>query len=316
MSLLDKPWLESAKEKRWLVGVSGGRDSVALLHACVSAGLTDLIVAHVNHGLRGEESDGDAVLVRELAKQYGLDCKVAEYNVGAIASEEKKSIELAAREARHRFFSAECESEKCAGVLLGHHADDQAETVLFNLLRGSAGLRGMQKKQYIEESNVTLYRPLLETTREEIDAYTSAHELEFREDSSNADDFATRNRIRNEAMPLLEDIMGRKIAPALTRALNISEKKEEALDDIIDYESLLDPQGRLFLPSLETLPLAVQEKVIHHYLKQHKVSNISQELIQSAVSLLDKSQVAKINLPQGRFLRRSQQRIFVVDNDQ
>jgi len=311
MSLLDTEWLESAKDKRWIVGVSGGRDSVALLHACVAAGLSKLVVVHINHGLRGEESNGDAAFVRELAKQYKLSCEVSEHSVETIATEEKKSIELSARETRHRVFSAESKRWECDGVLLAHHADDQAETVLFNLLRGSAGLRGMQKRQVLEDADITLYRPMLETSRAEIDSYISEHDLEYREDSSNADDFATRNRIRNEALPLLENIMGRKVAPALTRALKISEKKDSLLEEMIDFKNLLDPQDRLFLPTLETMPTALQELALHRYLREQNVSNISQDLIQSAINLLDKSQPAKINLPQGKFLRRSQQRIFV-----
>lgn len=311
MSLLDTDWLESAREQSWLVGVSGGRDSVALLHACVTAGLHNLVVVHINHRLRGEESDRDAEFVSQLAEHYKLACVISEHSIGSIAAEEKKSIELCARETRHEVFSKENKLRESAGVLLAHHADDQAETILFNLLRGSAGLRGMQNKQVIEDAEITLYRPILEITRAEIDAYITKHKLEYREDSSNADDFATRNRIRNEAIPLLENIMGRKLTPALTRALIISEKKDRLLEEMVAHDSLLDPQGRLFLPSLEVMPLALQELTLHRYLKEQNVSNISQELIQSAINLLDKSQPAKINLPQGRFLRRSHQRIFV-----
>ncbi len=311
MNLLDTDWLESAREKRFLIGVSGGRDSVALLHACVAARLTELFVVHVNHELRGEESEGDADFVRELASHYHLPCSVSKRDVQASAIEEKKSIELSAREARHRVFAEKMAQHDCTGVLLAHHADDQAETVLFNLLRGSAGLRGMQKKQRLDSMNITLYRPILEVSRADINDYISRYQLEYREDSSNADDFATRNRIRNEVMPLLEEIMGRKVAPALSRALNISDKKDSLLKEMFDYNSLLDPQGRLHLPSLGDIPTALQEFALHRYLKEQEVSNISKELIESAVNLLDKSQPAKINLPQGRFLRRSQQRVFI-----
>lgn len=315
MSLLDRQWLESARDKRWLVGVSGGRDSVALLHSCIEANIKDLIIAHVNHGLRGDESEGDAVFVEELANQLGLHYCSVKIDIREIAASEKKSIELAAREARQEFFSSQIETNRCTGVLLGHHADDQAETILFNLLRGSAGLKGMSSEQHMDDLNMTIFRPMLNTSREEINTYITNNNLHYREDSSNTDDFATRNRMRNEAIPLLEDIMGRKISPALIRALRFSEQKEALVNQMVNYESFLDPQGRLFLPSLKTLSTPLQEKVLYQYLTEQKISNISQSTIEEAIKLLDINQPAKMNLPKGKFLRRSQQRIFIEESE-
>eukprot|EP00112_Aurelia_sp_Birch-Aquarium-sp1_P004643 Seg15250.2 transcript_id=Seg15250.2/GoldUCD/mRNA.D3Y31 product="tRNA Ile-lysidine synthase" protein_id=Seg15250.2/GoldUCD/D3Y31 len=313
MSLLDHKWLERAHQKRWLVAVSGGRDSVALLASCVEAGLENVVICHVNHSLRGEESDGDEQFVRGLADGYELPIHVVNVDVNEVSNREKKSIELAAREVRHVAYVAACERYQCGGVLLGHHADDQAETILFNLLRGSAGLRGMKavSSMKVEGYEVELHRPMLNTRRSEIDAYIKRHDLDFREDSTNAEDFAVRNRMRNEVLPLLTDVMGREVTPAIIKAEKTTREQDAFINEMIDYSSLLDPQGRLHLPSLLDVPELIQKRVLHRYLIEQRVPNLSHELIESCMSILDIDAPAKVNLPSGIHLRRRQQRIFV-----
>jgi len=184
MDLLDSNWLVENKGRRWVLAVSGGRDSIAMLHACVhafgSGELANLVICHVNHQLRGVESDGDEALVRKLAEDYGIALEVHHANVGEVVATEKKSIELAAREARHEAFSEVCEKYQCEGVLLAHHADDQVETVLYHLLRGAAGLKGMQSEVVLERQGLTLMRPMLSVRRSEINHYILEHQLEYR----------------------------------------------------------------------------------------------------------------------------------------
>lgn len=313
MSLLDKKWLEQAHQKRWLVAVSGGRDSVALLASCLEAGLQNVAICHVNHGLRGEESDGDEQFVRGLAEGYELPLNVVNVDVQEVADREKKSVELAAREARHVAYVAACERYQCGGVLLGHHADDQAETILFNLLRGSAGLKGMKAVSNInvEGYEVELHRPMLGASRKDIDAYIEKHDLAFREDSTNAEDFAVRNRMRNEVLPLITDVMGREVVPAILKAEKVVSEQDAFITEMIDYPSMLDPQGRLHLPSLDELPYLIQKRVLHQYLLERGVPNLSYDLIESCMSILDTTAPAKVNLPSGIHLRRRQQRVFV-----
>ncbi len=129
------------RNRRVLVGVSGGIDSTALLHALVKAGYGKLTVAHLDHGLRGKEGAGDARFVRGLARKWGLAVIVERMDVGALAREEKVSVEMAARRARYGFFARAAKEARCRTIVLAHHADDQAETFLFNLLRGR--LRGL-----------------------------------------------------------------------------------------------------------------------------------------------------------------------------
>src|SRR5258705_13860469 len=126
-------------DARYLIGVSGGRDSVALLHWLTNLGYKKLTVCHLNHELRGRSSVADARFVEKLAARYGVDFEFGSANVRAIAKKKKNSIETAAREARYSFFAETAKRRCCHTIFLGHHADDLVETFLLNLIRG-AGL--------------------------------------------------------------------------------------------------------------------------------------------------------------------------------
>jgi tRNA(Ile)-lysidine synthase len=152
---------------------------------------------------------------------------------------------------------------------------------------------------------------MLHVWRSEINDYISKHNLRYREDLTNAEPFAVRNRLRNEAIPLLGEILERDIAPSLLRSLQHAEQNEQFIEDMIDYPGMLDPQGRIHLPSLTEVPQVIQQRILHRYLTEQKIRNISHDLIDSCLSLLDSENPAKINLPRGKFLRRKERRIFV-----
>ena len=187
-----------------VVAVSGGADSVALLHLLRSLEECplSLVVAHFNHLLRGEESDGDEAFVAALAEMHGLPYAVRRFDVKEFAGAQGLSLEEAGRVCRYRFFSDVAEQHGAATVALAHHADDQAETVLMRLLRGSGatGLCGMTAKT----GDGRYVRPLLEVSRIQIEAYLAEHGLAYRTDSSNNDKSFLRNRIRHELIPYLE----------------------------------------------------------------------------------------------------------------
>ena len=159
----------------------------------------DLVVAHLNHLLRGEESDQDEEFVREASARRGLPCVVERADVRALARSEKRSLEEAGREARHRFLETVIRRQGAECAALAHHADDQAETVLMRLLRGAGatGLGGMSPRSGWK------VRPLLDATREQIAEYAAAKGIAFREDYSNIDRRFLRNRVRHELLPLL-----------------------------------------------------------------------------------------------------------------
>jgi len=185
-----------------VVALSGGADSCALLDILAGMGETGprLVVAHLNHCLRGEESDGDERFCRELAQRYTLPFESRRTDVAGLARRERLNLEDAGRRARMAFLDEVRESRRAAAIALAHHADDQAETVLMRLLRGSGatGLSGMS----FRGANGRI-RPLLSTTRSDIENYLRERGLEYREDSSNRDTTFLRNRIRHELLPLL-----------------------------------------------------------------------------------------------------------------
>ena len=294
-----------ASDQRLLIGISGGRDSVALLHLLLEAGFKDLVLCHCNHLLRADESDGDETFVRKLAADLSLPCEVTRVDVASLAEHSSRSIELAAREARYGFFEKCAETFESPHLVLGHHMDDQAETALFNLLRGSSSIQGM--KPLRQRGGLTIHRPLLSSRREELTRYLSARNIPFREDSSNAGLSHTRNRIRHQALPLLQEIMQRDCIPPLARAAADQQQRLATLDHF------LDPQGRLFLPALTSLPPAFQTQVLYLFLRQAEVPDISARLLAATLSLLDPAAPAKVNLPGGRHLRRKEKRIFIPD---
>src|SRR5206468_6656269 len=140
-------------DARYLVGVSGGRDSVALLHSLVERGYEELIVCHLNHQLRGRSSDADARFVKKLATKYDVDFELGGANVRALAKEKKMSIETAARQARYSFFAKAAKPNRCRTIFLAHHADDLVETFLLNLIRG-AGLTGLAAMREISNRRI------------------------------------------------------------------------------------------------------------------------------------------------------------------
>lgn len=193
-----------------LVGVSGGADSLCLLDILRQIAPVlgiDLHVAHLNHGLRGADADADEAFVSELARNWQLPLHKKTVSVEKIAHQHKKSLEDAARLARYTFFAEIAQKISAQKVAVGHHADDQAETVLLHFLRGAGmdGLSGMRPSAPLPaESAAELIRPLLEISRAEIEDYCRRHALTPRFDASNVDEAFTRNRVRHTLIPLLE----------------------------------------------------------------------------------------------------------------
>jgi len=185
-----------------------GPDSVALAHFLVQmARRKNLTVAllHVHHGLRGRDADRDAASVLELGKKLGVTATVARADVRAAAARRGGGLEDAGRAERYRILTARARRGKFAAVAVGHHLDDQAETVLLHLLRGESlrGLGGMAPRRSLAEG-IDLIRPLLPLTRQETLDYAKVHALAWREDRSNRDPKFTRNWVRREILPLLE----------------------------------------------------------------------------------------------------------------
>ncbi len=185
-----------------LCAVSGGADSMCLLHMLSQREDISLVAAHFNHQLRGEEADRDEAFVRDFCGEHGIPLTVGRGDVEAFARQEKLSIEEAGRTLRYTFLFRTAEEENCGLIATAHNAEDNAETLLLHLLRGSGlqGLTGISPRLH------QLVRPLLTTSRREIEAYLSEYGVPHMEDSTNSDDSYTRNRVRHQLIPLLEEM--------------------------------------------------------------------------------------------------------------
>ena len=187
---------------RILCAVSGGADSMCLLHWLNELRETygfALFAAHFEHGLRGEESLRDAEFTAEQCRRLGISCSVGHGNVSAYAEQQHLGTEDAARTLRYRFLEETADQLNCDRIATAHNLNDNAETVLMNLCRG-AGTRGLAGIPPVRDR---LIRPLLQTSREEIEEYLTQHGIPHIEDSSNRTDSYTRNRIRHQMIPLL-----------------------------------------------------------------------------------------------------------------
>jgi tRNA(Ile)-lysidine synthase len=283
---------------------------VALLHQLLAAGFKDLIVCHLDHALRPDGGE-NARFVADLAAQYGLEAVIGRQDVAGRAKRRRQSLETAGREARYGLFAQVARNRECPRLFLAHHADDQVETFLFNLFRGSAGtgLAGMRplSTQVIGGVSLQISRPLLGVWRAEIDTYIARHGLAFREDSSNTDLRHTRNRLRHEVIPAIEQALQREIRGPVWRAAEILRAEDEWLASLVPPGEL---PGDLETEELRAQPLALQRRRLHAWLKAHAVPNVGYEEVEAVRTLLD-GRRAKVNLPAGWHARRRARKLFL-----
>jgi len=244
-----------------IVGVSGGPDSVALL--LVLSALTsserlplELTVAHVNHGMR-PKADQEERFVVELASRLGLECRTGRFEVASLAAG-KPSIEEVARQCRYGFFDQVAKDVAASKIAVGHNADDQVETILMRIMRGTGlkGLEGMQWARALSPgSAIEVVRPLLGTSRDEIEAFLEAEGERWCVDETNLGDDFLRSRVRNELLPLLRDRYNPNVHAAL---LNLSALAAQANDLV---ERLVDEAQRKFARSKPSQVLLDAEAV-------------------------------------------------------
>jgi tRNA(Ile)-lysidine synthase len=297
-----------SKGKRVLAGISGGADSVAMLHLLHEAGFRKLIVCHLNHGLRGRAAAADAKFVEKLAAKLEFPFVGERVAVAELAKERGLSVETAAREARYEFFAREAKRRCCRTIFLAHQADDQAETFLFNLLRGTgaAGLAAM--RPISKRAGLTIVRPLLGIWRAELLEWLGERRLKFREDASNADPRFTRNRLRHEIIPAIEQAFGRAVRPALWRAAELAAAENQWLEAQLGAI----PAAPLKVLELRKLPLALLRRTLLNWLRAHRISALGFAEVEAVRTLLEPgASVAKINLPGDRHARRRAGSLFI-----
>ncbi len=254
-----------------IVAVSGGPDSVALLQALTLLSpeyKLNLTVAHLNHGLRGRESDAEEQLARRLSEDRGFPFVSRRVDLRTLKTgrQRRHSLEDIGRQERYAFFTSLAAEVGATRIALGHHREDQAETVLMNLIRGS-GLEGLKGIPPVREKR--LIRPLFEVGKREILAFLSSNGLPCLEDSSNRQDFYLRNRIRNQLLPLLKEF-NPQIVSSLERMSRIARREDACLQEAAGrilarwkiLPSLRDGEITLPLPDFLELPEAIQYRVL------------------------------------------------------
>jgi len=252
---------------RILIGISGGPDSVTLLNILLSFKKRynlSFFIAHLDHMLRGKESDEDVNFVKNLAQELGLPCEIKSCNLAKITRKEHLTLEEAARKYRYKFFLETARKFKTNKIALGHNADDQVETVLMRFLRGS-GLEGLMG---IPPVRGKIIRPLIECSRTEIEEYCKENKIEYRVDSSNKEVVYFRNKIRLELLPLLSKSYNKNIKDIMLRLRSIisevsaylNQETELFFKEVVRRES---PEMVIIdLKKFTSLPLALKRRII------------------------------------------------------
>jgi len=226
------------KNDRVLIGVSGGPDSIALLHLLIRLApchLLKLGVAHLNHSLREDMSDNDAAFVSSHTQSTGLKCYCCKEDIRKYQRRHKLSLEHAARRIRYRFLIRTAEEEKFNKIALAHHCDDNAELILMNLLRGSGplGLSGIPPVRNAAGLKIKIVRPLIDVSKTQIMDYLDEAHLPYITDSSNSDTQYLRNRIRHDLIPHLQKSYNPSVTQTLNQLGNITRTEEEWADSLV-----------------------------------------------------------------------------------
>lgn len=285
-----------------LLAVSGGVDSMVLCRLCFEAGYA-FSIAHCNFQLRGAESDADELLVKETAANYTVDFHTKNFDTRAYKIDNKLGTQEAARNLRYEWFNQVIETikkEKSASrvlLLTAHHASDQAETVLFNLMRGT-GLRGLAG---IASKRDSIRRPLLFASKEALKNFAEENNIAYREDASNAGTDYSRNYIRNELLPAAE-----KIFPEVSK--NISNSSERFKDAAILYteilelkiKKLVEKRGQeLLIPVLKLQKMPAGKTILHEILQPCNFSSAQEKGIWDL-----------LNAPSGKYINSSSHRVL------
>ncbi|BBM69163.1 tRNA lysidine(34) synthetase TilS [Rhodothermus marinus] len=293
--------------QRVVVGVSGGVDSMVLLEVLRRLGYRP-VVAHVNYRLRGADSDADEALVRRFCRRHRLPLRVARIDLKAHTG--GRAIQATARRVRYTFFRRVARREGIDTVAVAHHRDDQAETLLLNLVRGSGleGLLGMRPKRRLGRENIWLVRPLLPVSRAEIEVWAQAEGIPWREDVSNASLHYRRAVIRHEVLPLLVRHFGSGVAERLAHTAELLRAYYEAtfLPDLRRrWQEVADGAVRaLRLEALHAQPSVWQRRLILEALRRWLPGAPQHHrLVAQVVRLLQAQPGRRLELPQGTVWR-------------
>lgn len=287
-----------------LLAVSGGVDSMVMLHLC-SFLHNDIAVAHCNFRLRGADADGDEQHVKTVCDEMGINCHTIAFDTISYAKERGISIEMAARDLRYDFFENICKTNGYDKILTAHHANDNAETILLNLIKGT-GVRGLMG---IPSFRDNIVRPLLVFTRAELEKYASQNNISYRVDATNMESIYTRNKLRNEVIPLLEGIN-----PSVVKTLSNNIERFSDLWSLYD-ENIIGCIDRLAKNDIVEIADLKKEKylksIVYEWLRPYRFpSNIAEEVCDS---LNNKEE--KVFYASEFRLVKSRDRLYLLDRE-
>jgi tRNA(Ile)-lysidine synthase len=305
-----------------IVAISGGADSTALLDLLVRLPGYNLrlVAAHLNHCLRGCDSDADEEFCSKLAARYTVAFESRRIDVRGVAESGALNLEDAGRRVRIAFLDELRKKHGALAVAVAHHADDQAETLLMRLLRGS-GMTGLSGMAY--RNSRGYIRPLLEISRSEIEQYLRGHCLDWREDASNSDKTYLRNRIRHDLLPILETY-NPAIRSSLAKTASIIRDDETLLDELTEGEfsgSCRVEVGKIVCNAgqLRTLEIALRRRILRHAFKQltGTLEGVSQSHIVSICDMIDSDRPnSRLYLPQRVTAVREYDRLLFSQTDE
>lgn len=266
-----------------LLGLSGGADSTALLHCLHKTAQVDIYAVHVNHNIRGDEALRDQQFCETLCDKYGIRLFIESVDVPVIARMQGISVEEAARNERYRIFDKLCAENNIDRIATAHNSDDNIETVIFNLTRGTSshGLCG------IPPVRDNIIRPLIECAKSDIIAYCDEHDLRYVTDSTNSDNTYTRNYIRNEIVPKLKTI-NPSVSAAVTRMCKSLRNDDDYFNSIVD--TLPDDM------SVKEL-MELHDSILSRYLIRRHNGYLSNEHINTLINTIRIGTPSKISLP-------------------
>lgn len=300
-----------------VVGVSGGPDSMALLaflHQMQDHYNLQLQVAHLNHGFRGKEALKDAQFVHDMAQRFGLPCAIKTVDVPSFKKKSTLSSQEAAREVRYQFLEEVRKRCNASKIALGHNADDQAETLMMWLLRGT-GLQGLGGIPPVRRG---IIRPLIETTREEIETFLTEKNIPFVVDSSNQNPDYLRNKLRQQLFPLLKEHYNPQLVKRLAKTASIVRLDNEYLDSITQamLEDIIvsrdSTSAVINRTALLALPVALQVRCIRSVLEKVKgnLKRISATHCNAILKIVSNDKPSKVlQLPDGIRVEKSYQQL-------
>lgn len=308
------------------VGVSGGADSVCLLHilfALYRESNTKLLAVHVNHGIRGKDADLDEEFVLGLCRNLGIECHTFHYDVKKKAEQEGLSEEEAGRVVRYQAFRETCVKYGCNKIAVAHNKNDNAETILFHLFRGSGikGLSGIESSRSLEmeSGDITVIRPLLFAGRDEIEEYLKLNQIPYRTDLSNLTDDYSRNKLRNQVLTYVTENINKNAIDHITGAAAQLEEAGRYIRIQMEarYAKLVKKDGTgVILPvrGMAEEDTVIQKGIILKVLEDLSGSwkDIELKHVEDILSLFDKQVGKQIHLPYGMLAIREYQEVRLL----